>query len=158
MSVSEIQHFFVDGELLLLNELVSLCYRTKCPWMYPTWHGFVYFHGRARYGMCPVLMLPHKAAALRGRLVYTATPELWRALEPQTWLCHSLLSPGWRPGPGAASLGTPCVICRILALGLRESSQSFVHSHFSHFWEFFSLWPVIHNSKPPGDYTISSRK
>lgn len=157
MSVSEIQHFFVDGELLLLNELVSLCYRTKCPWIYPTRHGFVYFYGRARYGMCPIPMLPQKAAAPRGRLVYTATPEPWRGLEPQTWLCHSPLSLGCRPGPGAA----PWVLSVSSAesqLWDSERGANLLLTFISLASGSFSLWPVIHNSKPPGDYTISSRK
>lgn len=61
--VCEIQHFLVDCELLPPNGLVSVCERTKCPWIYPTLHCFVYFYRTARYGMYPILFSPRKAAA-----------------------------------------------------------------------------------------------
>lgn len=61
--VGEIQRFLVDCELLLPNGLVSLCERTKCPWIYPTLHCFVCLYQTARYGMYPILFFPQKAAA-----------------------------------------------------------------------------------------------
>lgn len=75
------------------------------------------------------------------------------SLRPGSATAPYPLPHGCRPGPGAA-----------LSVSSAESqvwdsarSQSFV-TLISLTSGSFSLWPVIHNSKPPGDYTISSRK